>query len=88
MPATECGEVHVPLYKMVPMHPMMCVQSDEHTHFVLLGCIAGGKCSSQQRQVFADLVHRDRDTLVAHVEAVDMKTPQMGHEGRKGEMQR
>jgi len=64
VPATECGEVHVPLYKMVPMHPMMCVQSDEHTHFVLSGCIAGGRCSSQQRQVFADLVHGGRLQVV------------------------
>ena len=35
---------------------MMRVQGGEKTHFALSWFIAGGKCSSQQRQVFADLV--------------------------------
>ncbi len=39
------------------MHPMMRVQDSAQTYFALSACIAGGRCSSQQRQVFADLVH-------------------------------
>jgi len=57
---------------MVSWHPLVRVQGDEDTHFALSACIAGGKSSSQQRQVFADPVHTR--TVVRNVTVRERET--------------